>query len=337
MSRFDIACKSFFSKPKNFAEIINGTIFDGRMVINPNDLQEFETELLFEEQGKSYFVDIAKKWTINGYSLLIIAIENQKYIDYSMVVRNMFNEALAYKNQVDNIKQYHNKANDVKDDEYISKYSKKDMLTPIITVVIYFGDKPWDGPKSLYDMIDMEESLKSFIYNYKLNLIDYHDHKCIDTFHDECRLVFDALLAKQDKTLFENYMKKNRNIHLQTANLVCQILNIDINKKNIIHTMEGDEVDMCKALDDIKNDYKNEGISIGEQRGITIGEQRGITIGEQRGITIGEQRGEAKERENNASNMIKLKLSVNTIMSCINISLDELKSLSDKIGVALTY
>jgi len=38
MGKFDVRCKSFFSKPQNFADIINGVIFDGRMVINASDL-----------------------------------------------------------------------------------------------------------------------------------------------------------------------------------------------------------------------------------------------------------------------------------------------------------
>ena len=66
MARFDVACKSFFSKPSNFANVINGAIFGGRPIINPADLEEFSTERLFDEGGKSYFVDVAKKWKIGA-------------------------------------------------------------------------------------------------------------------------------------------------------------------------------------------------------------------------------------------------------------------------------
>lgn len=321
MGKFDVACKSFFSRSQNFADVINGAIFGGRMVINPVDLEDIGTERLFENGDKSYFVDVAKKWTVNGYNLLIIAIENQKHVDYAMVIRNMFTEALAYKKQVNEIREHHNNIHDLNDDEYLSKFAKKDMLTPIITVVIYFGEKAWDGPRTLYDMMDMDERLKPYIFNYKLNLIDYHDYENMEIFHDECKLVFDALATRDNKKLFEDYFAKNNHLHIQTANLVGQILNIDIKKKDILRTQEGDEANMCKALDEIKQDC----ISIGEKRGISIGKKKGISIGE------------IRERENNAINMIKLKLSVNTIMSCINISLDELKALSEKVGVALTY
>ena len=51
----------------------------------------------------------------------------------------------------------------------------------------------------------------------------------------------------------------------------------------------------------------------------------------------GKKEGEMKERNNTVISMIKHKLSVDTIMDCVNISLDDLKSLSEKIGVSLTY
>ena len=321
MGRFDVTCKSFFSKPQNFADMINGVIFGGRMVINPMDLEEAGTERIFDEDSKSYFVDIAKKWTVNGYNLLIIAIENQKAVDYSMVIRNMVSEALSYKNQVNDIRSHHKNMGDLKGDEYLSGFANKDMLTPVITVVIYFGEKAWDGPRSLYDMLDMDKRLEPYIYNYKLNLMDYHDYENYDAFQDECRIVFEALAARDNEEKTDEFISKHKSIHIHTGRLVGEILNINYKKEHIVRTLEGDEINMCKAWDDHYNSGKNAGKAEGIRVGKAEGKAEGINL----------------ERENNASNMIKHRLSVDTIMACINISLDELQMLSEKIGVGLTY
>lgn len=49
---------------------------------------------------------------------------------------------------------------------------KTDKFVPIITIVVYYGEKPWDGAKSLHGMLNIPDDLKIFINDYKLNLIE---------------------------------------------------------------------------------------------------------------------------------------------------------------------
>ena len=48
-------------------------------------------------------------------------------------------------------------------------------------------------------MLDMDKRLEPYIYNYKLNLMDYHDYENYDAFQDECRVVFEALAARDNE------------------------------------------------------------------------------------------------------------------------------------------
>ncbi|RGS25632.1 hypothetical protein DWY02_14115 [Eubacterium sp. AF22-9] len=43
------------------------------------------------------------------------------------------------------------------DDEFISKMKRTDKFIPIITIVIYYGEKAWDGAVSLQGMLDIPE------------------------------------------------------------------------------------------------------------------------------------------------------------------------------------
>lgn len=39
------------------------------------------------------------------------------------------------------------------EDEFLSKMRKEDRLHPIISIVLYYSEKSWDGPTYLKDMI----------------------------------------------------------------------------------------------------------------------------------------------------------------------------------------
>ncbi len=46
---------------------------------------------------------------------------------------------------------------------------------PVITIVVYFGTEPWDGPRRLSDMIELtDERFRKFVQDYKMILIDPH-------------------------------------------------------------------------------------------------------------------------------------------------------------------
>ena len=59
-------------------------------------------------------------------------------------------------------------------DEFLSGFTKEDHLTPVITLVVYFGDQRWDAPRSVHQMFkdDYDEQLMIFIQDYKINLIE---------------------------------------------------------------------------------------------------------------------------------------------------------------------
>lgn len=41
----------------------------------------------------------------------------------------------------------------------------------MVTLCIYYGEKEWDGPLSLVDMLDIPDKLKFIFSDYKFNLI----------------------------------------------------------------------------------------------------------------------------------------------------------------------
>lgn len=60
-------------------------------------------------------------------------------------------------------------------DEFLSGMQKGDKLIPEVTLVLYLGEKPWDGAKSLHEMLDFEEvpeEMREYIEDYRLHILD---------------------------------------------------------------------------------------------------------------------------------------------------------------------
>lgn len=58
------------------------------------------------------------------------------------------------------------------ENEYLSKMRKTDRFTPIITIVVYYGEVAWDGAFSLHGMLNIPEVMKQFVNDYKMHLVE---------------------------------------------------------------------------------------------------------------------------------------------------------------------
>ena len=89
-----------------------------------------------------------------------------------MPMRVMGYDYGSYKKQYDSNAVKYKTEKGLSDDEFISKMKKTDKFIPIITIVIYYGEKAWDGAVSLQGMLDIPEDMKAFINDYKMNLVE---------------------------------------------------------------------------------------------------------------------------------------------------------------------
>ena len=180
MASKDIATKKYMRNPVVFADFFNGLIYGGKQVIDWATLEEIDTSMLSiipngNRKSKSVqkFRDIIKKSIIMKNDKLfyaILGIENQSDIHYAMPVRDMLYDALAYLKQVEEISDYNRLERKCTTEDYLSGFTIVDRLFPVITVTLYWGDKTWDAPTSLKDMlIDVDDAVKPFINDYNIN------------------------------------------------------------------------------------------------------------------------------------------------------------------------
>lgn len=91
---------------------------------------------------------------VSGEAVFVmLACENQEEVHYAMPVRNMVYDGLAYTDQIQRlwkkrVEEKKTKSNKkMTSAEFLSKFTKKDRLIPVITLVFYYGIEPWDGAK----------------------------------------------------------------------------------------------------------------------------------------------------------------------------------------------
>lgn len=133
------------------------------------------------------------------------------------------------------IQQRHKKGKDLKADELLSGFSSIDRLVPVISLVIYWSNHPWDGPKTLHEMLDISGNISQY----------------------------------KDK-----FVEKNESIFRQVDTETVQAIQVLTNSKELSLVLpakseeDGEVIDMCKALQDLISDSRKEGEILGLEQGV---------------------------------------------------------------------
>lgn len=284
MGKNDIAVKQWLSDKERFADLFNGIIFGGRKVIRASELELISGEsdiLLKDKKGREKILkryrDIVMRWK-QEVEFMILASENQDKIHYAMPVRNMVYDGLSYTEQIEQIWKEHKERRDkIKGSAFLSHFEKSDAIFPVITLVFYYGDKPWDASLDIHGMFPAElmeiyhDTIEKYVPNYRINLVDISKIENPERFGTDLQVVFGMLKYKNEKEKLVNYIYTNKNyfenVPLETYQAVQVFLNLDKKFKDILpDTQEREEINMCKALDDWFEEGVEQGIVQGEER-----------------------------------------------------------------------
>ena len=140
----------FLKNNQEFADIINLSVYKGKRVIRPEDLEDVGQVVYPEDHlGEKHELrnDVSKRCR-NGQTYEIYCLENETKVSYVMPVRSMAYEAGRYMEQVKAIRKSHKKKDYHDWGEYSSGFQRDDKLHPVITLVLYWSRKPWDGAGS---------------------------------------------------------------------------------------------------------------------------------------------------------------------------------------------
>lgn len=183
----DTILKNYWSDNERFADLFNAVLFHGEQRIFPEELEELDTEESTVLEHRAFAesitasrdsVKVRKKSSVLGVEFVILGMENQGHIHYAMPMRVMGYDYGAYKKQYDSNAKKYKVANGLSQDEYLSKMRETDKLIPVVTVVVYYGEKPWNGATSLHGMLNIPEEVAQYVNDYKMILVEARQNEC---------------------------------------------------------------------------------------------------------------------------------------------------------------
>ena len=278
----DLVKKRYFSDNERFADLINGYGFGGKQVVSAGDLDERDSQtglwLRFPRKRfgwkKLKYRDLIRKVAF-GVNFAVVGIENQEKVHYLMPLRTMVYDAGEYENQAAKIRKKVKKLNGIGRAEFLSGFRKENRLKPCITIVLYYG-KEWDGAMNLHsilDFTDIPEQLRAMVGNYHINLLDIRKLKDTSVFKTDIRQVFDFIRFSEDKQKLWELVENDNSYKQMDEDAYDVAISFTKSEKLVDKQqfMEGEKVNMCRALIEIKE----EGVQLGMERGKSIGRFEG--------------------------------------------------------------
>ncbi len=271
-----------------FADIINGVLFDGEQIVSENALENVKDKSQYKFNSKIHEQerDVSKSWIPSGVCFALYGFEHETEAEPYMPMRIIGYDGASYRGQ-------------------LLSHNKGKIKYPVVTIVLYFGTKHWNQPRSLHECLTIPERLKPYVNDYKINLVEvaFLDDK-LDNFHSDFRIIAEYFVNKRKGS---DYIPNAQTIkHIDEFLKLLQALTGDKRYYEVLESLQETEkregIKMCEILDKIEN----RGIAIGEERGIAIGEKRGIAIGKEHGIAIGEKRGIAIGEEHGRNEINRL-------------------------------
>lgn len=235
----DPVLKDYFLDHYRFSDMINACFFQGTQCIHPDSLMDVNSEssTVFDIDDHQALSISRCRDTFFKADFIMIGIENQSYVDHLMPLRNFIYDAINANIQLRN---YQNEKKKGKKGDF--------RLIPAVTIVLYYGQGKWTGPKTLLEMSDIPESMKTFGYNdWNAHIYDIKD---IDI----------SLLHNMDNRQMVEGVQRIYDWDSEISHLKDEIISKDValaiaaitgNQEvlEMIRNEKGERVSMCESID----------------------------------------------------------------------------------------
>ena len=276
MGTKDTITKDYMADNRVFADVFNHMLYKGKNIIGPDTLHPLDTTALAVPYGSGTSEVPVQKFRDEFKSLnvmhdvmhddsriyLLLGIEDQSEPHFAMPVKNMVYDALEYAGQVENSARSHREAKQwpSTSGEYLTGFYKDDRLIPVITTVVYFGSDTWNAPRSLHEMLSVQDpEILSMVPDYRINLFSPAEIKDeeLDKLQSNLKEVMLFIKYSKDKRKLQELTSQTpgfRSLELKAARVIDSITGI-----NLRFTETEGRVNMCQAVQEMCDDARAEG------------------------------------------------------------------------------
>ena len=256
----DKMMKEFLENNAYFVDFFNAYFFDGERVLKPENCMELDSEMNDSNMDLEKHVDVIRKYNDgNLYSAFII--ENQSYVDMSMVVRAAVYEFVAYERMLKK-----------------SKKNRNNKKLPMVNILVFYtGEKPWNAARQLSQLVEVDERLESYFHDYKMNLIEITGNTSYNFNEEDVYNLFYICRSIYDQSIYEgtsNHFGLVKSSVLKVVKTLTDVEWLDLEELE-----EKEEIEMCEAekrwLEVKSKEWEAEGIKKGIEQGIEQGLEQG--------------------------------------------------------------
>ncbi len=345
MGEIDIRAHELLRDSEEFSRLFNMVLFGGQDIVRSELLQDANAVVALSDDNKGLGEKGGKKACGKGSlsirdllrkvqimkdgckTYMLLGVENQASIDYGMVprllnynVRNHILEGLDGGHK--------GKKGDAR--PFTSKMGPGDRLTPVVSVVVYYGDKPWDGATELSEMFfalpkEIEEAIKPFLPSYKIKVISA---QCTDSELDMLgpglRSVLYYVRYAHDASGLQEMLEKHPDLRTPpplAARLISCLMGIEFNFEE-----KKENLDMWTVVEQLKEMGRAEGRAEGRVEGRVEGRAEGRVEGRAEGRVEGRAEGMTEV----ICSMYQNGLKISEISKSTNISQSRLRRMVAK-------
>ena len=272
MGLIDTEGKKYLSDNRIFADCFNYLLYDGRQVIQAENLKELDTTQIAIPYGNGARVptqkyrDLFKLWSARMdedavYLMLGAEIQGKQHM--AIPIKNGLYDMIGYARQVEEAGKSYRKKKDEKSgdlvvedetlkikltsEEFLSGFRKEDKLISIVSAVVNLSPEPWEGPLRLHDMLDVKnKEILKFVPDYAVNLIAPANIKDSDfkKFHTDFGLAMEILKYQKEKNISKIILsEEHKKVDRSTAVFLKNVANIGIEV-----TEKEKEMDLCLGM-----------------------------------------------------------------------------------------
>ena len=278
MGAKDIIEKQLEDYNEVFADIVNGLLFDGEDVVKESQLDDMQVVSQYKADGDKLHEeerDKLKRWHDGLINIATIGIENQSNIAKYMPLRIIGYDGAAYRAQLLKNKAAHREKRAIDKEGKVEEIPSFSPI-PVVTLVLYFGDKRWDRYHRLSDVISVPDRLKPFFSDYKINVFEvaWLSEEQISHFKSNFRVVANFFVKKR---LDPEYIPDDLTeiTHVDEVLKLISAVSGDDRYYYAVMGEEGKVRNMCEVAERL------------ERRGIEKGISQGISQGMAQGIEVG--------------------------------------------------
>lgn len=267
----DQGLQEYLRDNERFADLVNGTLFAGKQVIEAAYLKEVQRKkrVSYQLQGIGSSTHKRNSSDENGVTFIylererdflrlhdkpgcrvLLACEAESRANYEMPVRCFTYDGVEYTDQLKARRRNRKRG----------KHRKRRPLVPVFHQVLYLGETRWQSKKKLQEMMEIPEEVGEFsslLPEYDICMADIHEQNP-QLFHTEWRDIFSLMSHSRKKEELKKYIEDNKT-EIQKLSLETRwFLAILLEQYTIVDDGIVEVRDVCKAWDGAMQMYADE-------------------------------------------------------------------------------